>query len=197
MNVSSTHRMTATALLIAIGIAIPLFSPVKFVMEPASFTLASHVAIFIAMFIDPAMGVAVAIGTTLGFQLAGFPLTIVIRAASHLVFATLGGLYLKRHRETLSSPARALAFSLVIALIHAACEFVVIYAFYALGLMGQSLQWVLMFVGVGSVIHSMVDFWIALAVYKALNRQRSFASSFGGRPQRAEAAREEPKSGLG
>ena len=169
MRDSSTYKVTMAALLIAVGIAIPIFMPVKFVMEPASYTLASHVAIFIAMFIDPAIAVAVAVGTTIGF-LTSFPLVIALRAASHLVFVAIGGLYLKRYPETLSSPVRVHVFSFVIALIHAACEVAVVCAFYFGGNMPayNSLRLVFLLIGVGSVIHSMVDFEISLGVYKAL-----------------------------
>ncbi len=48
---TNTFNLALTGMLIAVGIVIPLFSPVKIILEPASFTLASHVAIFIAMFI--------------------------------------------------------------------------------------------------------------------------------------------------
>ena len=84
---TNTFNLALTGMLIAVGIVIPLFSPVKIILEPASFTLASHVAIFIAMFISPAMAVAVSLGTTLGFFLAGFPLTVVLRALTHVIFA--------------------------------------------------------------------------------------------------------------
>ena len=47
----NTKEIIMAALLCAIGIMIPMISPIKIVLEPASFTLASHVAIFIAMFI--------------------------------------------------------------------------------------------------------------------------------------------------
>ena len=50
---TNTFNLALTGMLIAVGIVIPLFSPVKIILEPASFTLASHVAIFIAMFISP------------------------------------------------------------------------------------------------------------------------------------------------
>lgn len=69
---TNTYQLALTGMLIAIGIVIPMFSPIKVVIEPASFTLASHVAVFIAMFISPSMAVAVSLGTTLGFFLGGF-----------------------------------------------------------------------------------------------------------------------------
>ena len=64
-----------------------MFMP-KIVLEPASFTLASHVPVFIAMFISPLVAFAVALGTTIGFLMSGLPVIIVMRALSHVVFAT-------------------------------------------------------------------------------------------------------------
>ena len=40
---TNTFNLALTGMLIAVGIVIPLFSPVKIILEPASFTLASHV----------------------------------------------------------------------------------------------------------------------------------------------------------
>ncbi|MDR0424404.1 MAG: hypothetical protein LBH39_02935 [Clostridiales Family XIII bacterium] len=178
IGATNTHKITAAALLIAIGIAIPIISPFKIWLEPASFTLASHVAIFIAMFIDPLIAIAVAIGTAISF----FSLSIVValRASSHLVFVIIGGLYLRKHPEILFNPAKVQLFAFLIALIHAAGEMIVVSAFYFGGSMTQytSLQMVFLLIGLGSVVHSMVDFEIALVVYRALCRQKGFAAAF-------------------
>jgi niacin transporter len=56
-NNNKVKTMTIAALLSAIGIIIPMFSPIKLVIEPASFTFASHVPIFIAMFISPVVAI--------------------------------------------------------------------------------------------------------------------------------------------
>ena len=50
-----TQFMTMTALLTAIAILIPIIMPFKIVIPPASYTLGSHIAIFIAMFLSPLM----------------------------------------------------------------------------------------------------------------------------------------------
>ena len=71
---TNTFQLALAGMLIAIGIVIPMFSPIKIIIEPASFTLASHVPVFIAMFISPMMAAAVALGTTLGFLLGGLGL---------------------------------------------------------------------------------------------------------------------------
>ena len=64
----SLYHLVLAGVLCAIGIIIPMFSPIKIRIDPMSFTLASHVAVFLAMFISPAVGAAVALGTTLGYQ---------------------------------------------------------------------------------------------------------------------------------
>ena len=77
----NTHKKIQTlsiaALLIAVGTVIPLFMP-KIIIGPMSFTLASHVAVMIALFISPAVAIAVSLGTTLGFMIAGFPFVVVM-----------------------------------------------------------------------------------------------------------------------
>jgi niacin transporter len=159
------------ALLCAIGIAIPMFCP-KLVIGPASFTLASHVPVFLAMFISPAAAVTVSLGTTLGFLVAGFHPVVVLRALSHLVFALLGALWLRKSPKTLTTVKGATLFSLVISVLHAACELVIVtFFFFGNQLSAETYQSgyfisVILLVGLGGIIHSMVDFSIALAVWK-------------------------------
>jgi niacin transporter len=153
-----------------------MFSPLKIVLEPASFTLASHVAIFIAMFLSPTVAVSVALGTTLGFLLGGFPIVIVVRALSHVVFALIGSLALKKIPSILDSLPKTIAFASVVSLIHGITEVLVVTPFY----LGNTLSKgyyskgyiisVVLLVGVGTLIHSMVDFFIALAVWKPLKK---------------------------
>lgn len=172
-------KLCIAGLLIAVGIIIPMFSPLKIVLEPASFTLGSHIAIFIALFISPEIAVLVAIGTTLGFFLGGFPIVVVIRAASHIVFAIAGALWLRKASIDTYSGKKLWMFSLTIGLIHALCEFVVVSIFYMVGGMGEAyytsgfLFSVILLVGLGTVVHSVVDFWIAYAIDKPLRKATS------------------------
>ena len=46
------RNLTITALLMALAIMIPIVMPLKVVIPPASYTLASHVPIFLAMFLS-------------------------------------------------------------------------------------------------------------------------------------------------
>ncbi len=179
MNRDTTQQtklisMIIAALLCAIGIVIPMFAP-KIVLEPASFTLASHVPIFIAMFISLPVTLAVSIGTAIGFLFAGFPIVVVLRALSHVLFAMIGAFILKKGANTLTTFGGVAAFGLLVAVIHAVSEVAVVTLFYFGNGMSQKyyahgyLISVIVLVGVGTIIHSMIDFGIAVFVWKPLS----------------------------
>lgn len=176
------HTMVISALLIAVGVAIPMFMPIKLVIPPASYTLASHVAIVIAMFVSPFVAVAVALGTTLGFLLGGFPISVVLRALSHVVWAGAGAMYLKKHPDTLCSIKKAIVFNLAIACLHAICEVVIITPMYFANSLPAGnytngyMYSILMLVGFGTIIHSAVDFVLSVAVWKVLVKNKSISS---------------------
>ena len=117
-----TQFMTITALLTAIAILIPIVMPFKIVIPPASYTLGSHIAIFIAMFLSPLMAVFVILASSFGFLMAGYPMVIVFRAFSHIFFGTLGALYLQKFPDTLDKPKASWIFNFVLALVHALAE---------------------------------------------------------------------------
>ncbi|MEL7646574.1 MAG: hypothetical protein AAGU76_00695 [Sedimentibacter sp.] len=173
---NSLNSMVISALLCAIGIIIPIISPLKITMEPASFTLASHVAIFIAMFISPSTAVFVAVGSAAGFLLAGFPIVVVMRAASHIVFALAGSLILKKRPEMLRTVKSSVLYSFGIALIHGVSEVLVVIPFYFGNNMSSGyyakgfVTSVILLVGVGTVFHSMIDFYLAQAIWKPVTK---------------------------
>ena len=166
-----TKDMVISGLLCALGIIIPTFFP-KIVIPPASFTLASHVPIFIAMFLSPGIAIAVALGTTLGFLLSGLPIIIVLRALTHVVFAAVGSIWYKK--QNFKSIASLSVWALVCSIIHGVCEFIVVTLFYFGNNISGSYYENGFFVSVvclvlfGTVVHSMVDFGISFVVAKAL-----------------------------
>lgn len=173
MKRNSVQQLTISALLIALGVLIPLVMP-RIVIGPASFTLASHVPLFVAMFFSPRMAVIVALGTTFGFLLTA-PFIIALRALSHLVFALLGAWYLQKRPQIVYQPKKFQLYNFAIAIIHAAIETFVVAAF----LLGGSSQvryegslFVLLFgfIGIGGVIHSLIDYNIAFFVVKTLSK---------------------------
>jgi len=167
--------MAISALLCAIGILIPMIAP-KIVIEPASFTLASHVPIFIAMFISPLVAISVAIITGFGFLIAGFPIVIVLRALSHVVFVAIGAYVLKRNTLLLTERKSKYIFGFIISIIHAVCEVIVVTLFYWGNSMTSAyyekgfLVSVVLLVGVGTIIHSMIDYRLALLVWKPVQK---------------------------
>ncbi|MCL2350775.1 MAG: hypothetical protein FWC67_04775 [Defluviitaleaceae bacterium] len=174
-------EIVAAGLLIAIGILIPMVSPLRIIIPPASYTLGVHVPIFIAMFISPRVAIAVAIGTTAGFFMGGFPLVIVLRAASHLLYVIPGALFLSKIDKFNFRGVRLRVFSLVMALIHAVAETAAV-LFFFMGTSfpeGQGVLWVLGFVGLGTIIHSMFDLEIANIVRVALHKQKSLRKQLG------------------
>lgn len=182
MKNHSIRNLTISALLIGLGILIPMVMP-KIVIGPASFTLASHVPVFIAMFFSPLVAIAVVLGTTFGFFISTTPI-IALRAFSHFIFALLGAYYLQKHPElvlkngkfTLAN-GRFQVFNLVIGLIHAIAEMIVVSAFYFMGNMPDTfysqgyIYTVFILMGVGGLVHSLVDFNIAYFVAGALYKQ--------------------------
>lgn len=169
-------HLAMSALLVAIGILIPLVSPIKIPLGPAgSFTLASHVAIFLSMFISPLTAVAVSLGTTIGFLIAS-PFPIALRALTHLVWAALGAFWLKKHPDILYRPVPSAIFCVVVAIVHAALETVAIMALFFQGTVtGDGGLWLVVFlpVGVVTLIHSSVDYIVALLVWRPIRKLKS------------------------
>lgn len=166
------QKMCIAALLCAVGILVPMISPVRIQLGPMSFTLASHVALFLALFISPAVAAAVELGTTLGFLLAGFAPVVVLRAASQIVFVFLGAYWVAKQPQIMTSPARMGLFGLVLGVVHGALEAVVVTLFWFGGVTmdGGFVSTVLGLVGVGTVVHSMVDYGIALLIWQPVSR---------------------------
>jgi niacin transporter len=186
------QSLVIAALLCAIAIIIPMFFP-KIILPPASYTLASHVPIFIALFISPPVALAVTIGSTIGFFIAGFPLVIVLRAMSHIIFVIVGAFILKKSPNIMASVGSATVFGLFLAVIHAVSEVAVVTWFYFGNTMTKAnyehgyLFSVIIMIGVGTVIHSMIDFGIAVLVWRPLTHVIQIPVSAKAFPKRREA----------
>lgn len=176
-NRSNTKAVVMSALLCALGIIIPMFSPIKLILEPASFTLGSHVAIFIAMFVSPSTAVFVTLGTSVGFLLGGFPIVVVARAFSHLLFVSFGSIYLSKNKGAIFSINSSIGFSFIMGILHAIGEVLVVIPFY----FGSSLTQgyyeqgfatsILLLVGLGTVIHSMLDFGLSVYIWNLMPKE--------------------------
>ncbi len=178
----STKNLVASALLTAFGILIPLVMqpPFKIVLEPASFTLASHVPVMISMFISPMSALIVSIGTALGFLLSGMPVVIAVRALSHIVFALIGAVLIQKNYVNIRDHGKLVILCLLLAIIHGMMEVAVTVPFYFSGALSEGFYansfayGVLLLVGVGTVIHSCIDFVITVFIVKILKKARVF-----------------------
>ncbi|MGM0210088.1 hypothetical protein [Enterococcus faecalis] len=182
MKTNSVKRLTISALLIAMGIIIPMVMP-RITIGPASFTLASHVPVFIAMFISPVVAIAVSLGTGFGFFLSATPI-IALRALSHLIFAVIGAVILQKHPEILINKegkftllnGKLQLFNVGIGVIHSAAELVVVSVFYTMGNLPGTyytagfMHSIFLLMGVGGLIHSLVDFSIAYFLASTLSK---------------------------
>ena len=180
MKTNSVKRLTISALLIAMGIIIPMVMP-RITIGPASFTLASHVPVFIAMFISPVVAIAVSLG--FGFFLSATPI-IALRALSHLIFAVIGAVILQKHPEILINKegkftllnGKLQLFNVGIGVIHSAAELVVVSVFYTMGNLPGTyytagfMYSIFLLMGVGGLIHSLVDFSIAYFLASTLSK---------------------------
>lgn len=130
MTKNKLYHMVLAGILCAIGIVVPMFMP-RIVLGPMSFTLASHVAVFLGMFISPAVAVAVCIGTTIGFFLTT-PATLhcVRRPISCRVHRCSLS---QRNPDIINRPVASIVFNFIIALLHAAAEMIIVTPFFISG----------------------------------------------------------------
>lgn len=160
----TTKELVMTALLIAFGVVIPTACGFLRIVLPPAFTatLLAHVPIFIAMFISPWSALFTTIGTAVGFFLTGNPIVVTARAASHIVFAAVGAYMIKKNINLVLT-------GITVTLIHAFFEALTVYLFLTLGLTStQSSETFLSIAfyttGIGTIIHSTIDYVIAVAV---------------------------------
>ena len=102
---------------------------------------------------------------------------VVARAFSQILFAFLGALYLKKHPNTFKSMGKIIVFAIVVSIIHGLGEILAVSPFY----IGQSLSdleyqrgyiySIVGMVGIGTFIHSLVDFAIAYWIWKVIPKK--------------------------
>lgn len=171
MKKFSTRDMVVSALLIAIGILIPMIFtgfPFRIVVGPYSATLMAHVPVIISMFISPWTAIFTAIGTTIGFFFTA-PFIVAVRAASHIAFAIMGAAMIKRGMKLLT-------VCILTGVVHSILEGLVVLIFYAGGISeptaGYSIAALVIITIAGTLAHHIVDFIISYVVGKALARAK-------------------------
>lgn len=167
MRNNKIFNLCLAAVLMAVAIIVPMVS-IKIEIPPMSFTLGSHVAIFIAMLISPQIAIAVELGATLGFFLAGFPIVVVARAFVQIVFVAVGTFWLKKKPDLLKNISGIISFALVTGVLHGVFEIFACLPFYTSLSMEEMIHILFLLVGVGTLVHSCVDFAISYILWKAL-----------------------------
>lgn len=141
---NNIKMLTYTALLTAIAIIIPNFIFLKVVIPPFTATLASHVPMFLAMFLGPFSAAMVGLGSAMGFFFTGLPLYVAARAFMHVFVGVTGALLMRR----------GVSFTKVVfytSPIHGMLEMLVVLPF------NFTFQYAFITVGIGTVLHHFVD----------------------------------------
>jgi niacin transporter len=153
---SNVKKLTYTALLTALAIIIPTyFGFLSVKIPPFTATLASHVPMFLSMFLGPAAAAMVGVGSTIGFMVTA-PTVVVFRASTHIIVGLVGALLLKRGTSykkvvALTGPIHGILEGLVIIPITGFTSFCYI-------------------VALGTFIHHFADGIIAHVLMKALSK---------------------------
>ncbi len=160
MDISNKIRkMVFAAVLTAIAIIIPLqFGFLKITIGPFTATIASHVPMFLAMLISPAVAVFVGLGSALGFFLTATPV-VAARASMHIIVGFIGALIINKDKNL----KKAIAFT---APIHGILEGLVVIPF------GFSVYQFVVVVAIGTILHHFVDGAISYALANALAKAR-------------------------
>jgi niacin transporter len=150
-------QIVSGALLTALSLLIPIAfgGYLKIYIPPFSATLASHVPSMISMLIGPTAAVMVGLGSSLGFLLILGP-HVAARAFIHVIFGLVGALLIKK----------GLSFEKALILtspIHALGEALVVLPF------GFNLYTAFMVVGIGTLLHHLIDSAISVGLVKALS----------------------------
>lgn len=155
------RQMVYASLLTALAIIIPIqFGFLKVYIPPFSATLASHVPMFIAILISPMVAVVTGIGSTLGFLIAGMPIPIVFRAATHIIVGYVGARFIQKNKSYLK-------MSLFTSIIHGALEALVVIPF-----IGFDIYQLVIVIGVGAVLHHLVDSSIGYGLVSIMAKSR-------------------------
>ena len=163
----TTQELTLTALLTALAIVIPMVMPIKVVMPPFSATLASHTPLIIAMFISPVAAIVTSLGSAIGFLFSLGPV-VSARAAMHVLFTLVGAIMIRKRMNFFLTVAVTLV-------LHTLSDMGIVWAIASLFGMGEVLKGQGMaaaqtVIGVGTSIHHLVDYAIAMVIVMPLSK---------------------------
>ncbi len=91
----------------------------------------------------------------------------------HLPVMTVGAYVLKKYPEFVHQKVKIQIFNFILGIFHAGLETLVVYAFYSLGFanieQGALLNFLLL-IALGGLVHSMIDFNLALGLGNVLSK---------------------------
>lgn len=153
--------LTALSVLITFSFKLP-------VPPPFSLTPGSHVPTMIAMFINPFVTVLTVIGSCIGFVISTGNPIVVLRAASHIVFAMLG-MYMIQKKNT-----NIFVVIVVTSLIHAGLEALIVYFLTPVILpdADTALAVATWFAFIGTLVHHYLDSAITAPILYALQKAK-------------------------
>lgn len=158
---TNIRKMTYAGLLTALAIIIPInFGFLKIQIPPFTATIAAHVPMFISMIFGPWVAVAVGLGSALGFFITS-PAVVAARAFMHIFVGLTGAMLIKK-----KIPMTKVI--LITAPIHGALEALAVIPF------GFTVYKILVVIGVGTILHHLVDGAISLVLIKALSKATKF-----------------------
>jgi len=133
-----------------------------------SFTLFSHIFIFIALLIDPVTAILVTVGTVLGFFFKGASVPVLMRAGSHIIFVLYAAFFLEYVK--VDRLFKLIIFVLSTAIVHALFEALAVILAISLGVYATvpnaTAIWGVTFGA--TIAHSIIDTLAALAVFSAI-----------------------------
>lgn len=151
------RKLTYTALLTAMAMAIPFLVVLKVQIPPFTATLTAHVPMFISMLLGPGAAIMVGLGSALGFFM-NLGAVVGARAFMHVFVGLVGAVFIKK-----GVPFNKVV--VVTAPIHGLLEALVVVPFT-----GFNAYSIFMIVGVGTILHHAVDGIISAALIKILEK---------------------------
>ena len=163
-----TREMVLAAILTALSILIT-YSPVKLQLPFFTLTVGSHTPTILAMLISPWVVVMTVIGSCIGFFMtipAPNSIIVVMRAATHLIFALAGCKMIKDKKLNIY------LIILITAALHAVSEGIIVFAMTPLILPGQAATYAAIIALSGTFIHHLLDCAITTPIAIALGRAK-------------------------
>lgn len=164
-----TKELALAAILTALSILIT-YSPLKLVTPFFTLTLGSHVPTLLSMFLSPWVIVMTVIGSCIGFFLtipAPNSIIVVVRAATHLIFALAGYKMLKK------GTVNVFIVIAVTALLHALAEGIVVYILTPIILTDGTIALTAAAIAfIGTILHHLIDCAITAPIAAALKKAK-------------------------